>query len=359
MKENRRKMAGRRNRDSFSRLLTYIAGRLYIVSLLLGALVLVVLLALHRYHPEPGVWNRLRQAAGARLVDDVYIGKRGYLIEAAGSFDSVDMQEKAGYIRSFAEQSSGIKVAVMLVPDKAGVLTNRLPAFVSGPDQQQVFSLVKERLGDKVQWVELYPTLRSHRMEEIYFHTDSRWTALGAFYGAQAAAGTMGLPDDLSSRFAAFDVTEDFRGNLSARTGLRIRGERLEAYSPKEVDKSVIVTAPYDGVRRTDLYDMAALTTKDPYQIFPGAGQSLTDIRTMTANGRRLLVVQDTFGSALVPFLIPYFEEIIIVRPSLYWEKAKDLAGEYGVTDCLFIYSGNELAGARSLGAFLGGDAGE
>ena len=50
-----------------------------------------------------------------------------------------------------------------------------------------------------------------------------------------------------------------------------------------------------------------------------------------------LLVVKDSYGNALLPWLTPYFEKIIAVDSRQYQGDLPSLAEEYAVTDFLVV----------------------
>ena len=54
-------------------------------------------------------------------------------------------------------------------------------------------------------------------------------------------------------------------------------------------------------------------------------------------NGRKCIVIKESFGNAWVPFLADHFEEVIIIDYRSYKESVIDLAKQEGVTDVVFI----------------------
>ena len=67
------------------------------------------------------------------------------------------------------------------------------------------------------------------------------------------------------------------------------------------------------------------------------------DIRTVSTSEKRLLVVRDSFADCFIPFLAPYYREIVVVDPGLYSGTIADIMDTYRITDMLILYSGNSF----------------
>ena len=52
--------------------------------------------------------------------------------------------------------------------------------------------------------------------------------------------------------------------------------------------------------------------------MYLGGNTSVLDIRTVSTSRDRLLVIKDSFANCFVPFLAPYYREIVVVDPRYY-----------------------------------------
>ena len=293
---------------------------------------------------------------GNRLENGVYIGKSGQLLEDIEVPDSADLAANLEAISNFAGEHADLQISMMLVPDAATVLSGSLPAFASVEDQNQLFGMARRQLGDSVTWIDAVSVLNKHKTEKIYYKTDDRWTTLGAFYVFQESAGNLGIADPAADQFASYAVSGSFNGDLAALSGVGLsETEEIDIYVPAEVDDDVIVTFVDEGERRTSLYDSSALETRDQYDVFLGGDRALTDIRTVSTGTDRLLVVKDSFANCFIPFLTPYFREIVVVDPVYYSGTIQDIMDTYRITDVLFLYSGNSFFTDNNIsGVFTG-----
>lgn len=292
------------------------------------------------------MWRKLKvtvdRIGGSRLENGVYIGTNGQLLEQIEVADENHLAANIKAIKSFSESQSKIPVRMMLVPDAAKVLNHSLPALAKPEDQTQMFSMVRKDLGDSVEWIDVSTELNKHKTEKIYYKTDHHWTTLGAFYAFQAAAPSLGIEGDLSGKYVSYAVSDSFNGMLASKSGVNLgEKEQIDIYVPTEEDTDLIVDYVDEGKRSTSLYDSSKLKEKDQYTVFLGGNSSLLDIRTVSTSTKRLLLVKDSFANSFIPFLTPYYREIVVVDPRYYSGTINDLMDSYRISEVLFLYSGN------------------
>ena len=278
----------------------------------------------------------LARLGGSREENDVLIGKDGQLMEEISVPDQDQLNDNLAAIKSFAETYSDIPTTMMLVPDAACILDESLPAFATVEDQSQMFSMVEQELGDSVSWIDTISILNKHISEKLYYKTDHHWTTQGAFYVFREAASALGIDEDVSDKFVSYTVTDSFNGVLASKSGVGLNeNEQIDIYVPAEGDDDVVVNY-VDGV-------------------FLGGNTSVVDIKTVSTSQRRLLLVKDSFADCFVPFLTPYFREIVVVDPRYYSGTMTDIMDTYRITDTLILYSGNTFFTDNSIsGVFTG-----
>ena len=292
------------------------------------------------------MWRKLKvtvdRICGSRLENGVYIGRNGQLLEQIEVADENHLAANIKAIKSFSESQKKIPVRMMLVPDAANVLNHSLPALAKPEDQTQMFSMVRKDLGDSVEWIDVSTELNKHKTEKIYYKTDHHWTTLGAFYAFQATAPSLGIEGDLSGKYVSYAVSDSFNGMLASKSGVNLgEKEQIDIYVPTEEDTDLIIDYVDEGKRSTSLYDSSKLKEKDQYTVFLGGNSSLLDIRTVSTSTKRLLLVKDSFANSFIPFLTPYYREIVVVDPRYYSGTINDLMDSYRISEVLFLYSGN------------------
>lgn len=305
------------------------------------------------------MWRKLKvtvdRIGGSRLENGVYIGTNGQLLEQIEVADENHLAANIKAIKSFSESQSKIPVRMMLVPDAANVLNHSLPSLAKPEDQTQMFSMVRKDLGDSVEWVDVSTELNKHKTEKIYYKTDHHWTTLGAFYAFQAAAPSLGIEGDLSGKYVSYAVSDSFNGMLASKSGVNLgEKEQIDIYVPTEEDTDLIVDYVDEGKRSTSLYDSSKLKEKDQYTVFLGGNSSLLDIRTVSTSTKRLLLVKDSFANSFIPFLTPYYREIVVVDPRYYSGTINDLMDSYRISEVLFytaeiLFKDNNISGVFAV----------
>lgn len=310
------------------------------------------------------VWRKLKTAVdrlgGNKEENGVLIGKKGQLMEDIAVPDQKQLSANLDAIKSFAQTYSDVNTMMMLVPDAANVYKNRLPALATVADQNRMFSQVKRELGSSVTWIDVTSSLKKHTDEKIYYKTDHHWTSLGAFYVFGDAAEQMDISSDATNNFVSYPVSTTFNGTLSAKAGCRLgEKEQIDIYVPKDADSDLVVSYVDEQKKTASLYDSSKLKTRDQYGVFLGGNTSVIDIKTVSEESRRLLIIKDSFANSFIPFLTPYFREIVVVDPRYYSGTIQDIMDSYRITDALFLYSGNTFFQDNNISGMLGADASE
>lgn len=281
---------------------------------------------------------------GRRDSGGVFKGKDNYLLADIKQADMKQVTENLTAVNDLKMQYPEIPFYMMIVPDAANVMADKLPDFAVTEDQSAQLTQIKELAGSKVTWVDAEKVLKEHTDKEIYYHTDSRWTTLGAWYVYQELAGKMGLDTTVSQELTKYAVTGDFNGELTevSRYAKGYR-EPIYIYAAKESGSDIEVVVDYgdEKERTATLYDSAKLDKKDKYDVFLGGDYGMVDIRTTADSTERLLLVKDFYANCLVPFLTPYYREIIVVDPKYYDGDIQNILEENKITSVLLLYSCN------------------
>ena len=294
---------------------------------------------------------------GSRQEEDILIGKDDYLMEEIVAPDQDTLMENLEAIRQFAKRSRDIQTYMLLVPNAANIMRDRLPAFATVSDQSRMFAQVKRELGEDVEWLDAAEALKKHAGEQIYYKTDHHWTSLGAFYTFSQVAEQMQIKTDVSSGFVSYPISTTFNGMLAAKSGCRMDvREDIYMYVPRDTDNDVVVNYVDEQRKTASLYDSSKLKTRDQYAVFLGENTSVVDIKTVSESKRRLLLIKDSYANSFVPFLTPYFREIVLVDPRYYSGTIEDIMDTYRISDVLYLYSGNTFFQDNNLKGVLSGE---
>ena len=304
------------------------------------------------------VWRNLKvrfsRLAGSKEENGVFIGKNGQLMEDIVVPDQTVLKENLKAIEMFSQKYPEIPVNMLLVPDAANILSDSLPFTATVADQNQYIAQVKKELGSSVQWIDAVKPLARHSEEKIYYKTDHHWTAKGAYYVFKEAAKVMGLDEKEAGGYVSYPVTTEFNGSLAAKSGCYLNEkEQIDIYVPKSEDNDVVVNYVDEQKKTASLYDSSKLEERDKYAVYLGGNFSVVDIRTVSKSNRRLLILKDSYANSFVPFLTPYFREIVMVDPRYYSGTMGDIMDTYEITDTLFLYSANMFLQDNNISGVL------
>lgn len=208
---------------------------------------------------------------------------------------------------------------------------------------------LKKNAGDEINYIDVYGILKEHLDEDIYFRTEHHWAALGAYYAAREFAGTAGLYFPDLSEYEEH-IKPGFVGTLYNFSGhadvIKDNPENLYYYVNKGVeftayfcDKNNYDFDNYDFRRQTVCFDLTS------YAAYLGSDSYAVKIVTKNNTGKTLVVLKDSYGNAVVPFLLSSFDTIYVLDYRFYQRNCCKFATDVGATDVLVIASGFTACG--------------
>lgn len=294
---------------------------------------------------------------GKREENHVFLGKKGYLIENFEEPSEENMQANAEAIASFSKEQENIKQYMLLTPTAISILDDYLPLFAVGNDQMKAIDDFKTALdGSNIEMIEVEEALLKNKEKGVFYKTDHHWTTFGAYTAFWEAAKVMGLQTSTVS-YEASEVTYDFQGTLSAKSGFRMNEkEKMEIYLPKSGGVSYVVNYVDEQEKTTTLYNTEKLKVRDKYAMFLNGNHSQIKISTTSTSGERLLLFKDSYANSFVEFLLPHYREIVIVDPRYYYEDIRQLIKEEQITQILYLYNANTFFADNTLRTVIGGE---
>ena len=186
--------------------------------------------------------------------------------------------------------------------------------------QNNAIGYLNSKFSDGIIAVNVYDVLNEHKDEYIYFRSDHHWTALGAYYAYTAFMEAKGEDPIALEEYEEIQI-DNFLGSTYAKTrdkSIEENPDTIFAYLPF-TDYKYEKYRYYERIE-ADIIDMTYADTKlDKYLVFLSAGNGTwSKISTENKNGKKLLVIKDSYGNSFVPFLLPHYEEIYVIDPRFY-----------------------------------------
>ena len=196
--------------------------------------------------------------------------------------------------------------------------------------------------------VQVSDTLRAHKAEKLYNYTDHHWAGLGAYYAAKVLAQEAGVPFRPLSEYTRAEV-KDYVGTMYSFSGdpaVKNSPETFVYYMPPEGYEAEFITYKLSGSKTVgeSAPEKRAFFRKYPdgaggaYCVYMG-GDTFTVKVTGTGGtpGRKILIVKDSFGNALVPALFGSFEEVHVTDFRYFPHGLLDYVRKNGITDLVFV----------------------
>ena len=269
----------------------------------------------------------------------VYLGKDGYLLQKPLPLNENAIDTNIEAINSFVKENNLIITYFMPVPNSLKVLEDKLPPFANPYDQLELIKDIKEKLNFKINFVEVYEELYSHKEEYIYYKTDHHWTPLGAYYGYRTLAKVLGVTPVNLEEFKIQKVTEDFYGTLFSKGNyMSAKPDSIYLFNNK---KSIDYRVNYIDEDRVSnsLYELEHLGKKDKYSVFLDGNHALLTINSNVGSGKKLLVIKDSYAHSLIPFLTNHYDEIHVIDLRYFNMSIKDYIRENNLREVLILYN--------------------
>ena len=203
-------------------------------------------------------------------------------------------------------------------------------------------------LSDSVYAVNVHTNISKHTDEHIYSRTDHHWAPLGAFYAAEAFAKVAGVPFRQLNDGYEEKVIHRYVGSMysfSKDISVKNAPEDFVYHIPTDVEYTTTYIT-YKTENRKIIGEYAPVTGtffktfKDgsggAYCTFMGGDSKITQVRTATKNGRRLVIFKDSFGNALPGYLFYSFEEIHVIDCRYFDRNIIKYVKDNKITDLVF-----------------------
>ncbi len=186
--------------------------------------------------------------------------------------------------------------------------------------------------------INCYNELASHCDEYIYYRTDHHWTALGAYYAYKAFCEQTGQKVlDLAA--CEENVIEGYQGTLTDLDPVLYENLDTVSYWTFPYDTYATITestgaTPYD----TSIYYSGATGGTLTYGVFIWGDHPLfVEHSDAVDNGKKIAVIKESYGNAMVPYLTANYEEVHVIDFRHFEGNLKSYCEQNGITEVLFV----------------------
>lgn len=240
---------------------------------------------------------------------------------------------------------SEVNVYCMIIPTAVEYYCPKNARSCTDPEFPVLTELYAS-IDSAVQVVDLYRVLGEHVDEDIYLRTDHHWSPLGAYYAARQFAMVADVKVPELSDFES-DTIKNYVGSMygySKDINVKKSPEDFVFYKPLDVEyETTYIKYDLDedfqivGEEKPHHGEFFVKTsgTGSAYCTFMGSDARITQVKTDSDCPRRLLVMKDSFGNAILGYLFGSFSEIHVIDFRYFTYNIKDYITEHGITDIL------------------------
>ena len=280
--------------------------------------------------PEPEEPEREGEISNRILI----VNKRGIML--FGGWETMG-ETYAANVNRFKESLPDVNMYSMVVPTPC--------SFYTPEDYQNLITSEKANIDYinkslvNVTPVDVYSALEKHKDEPIFMRTDHHWTSLGSFYGAEQFSVAARVP------FARMDEyerqsKEGYVGTLYGFSNdiiLKENPEEFFWYVPKNPFRTEFYNSSFGFEREGDFFmNIENVAPVSWYMVYMSGDDHVVKITAPVGNGRKLCVIKDSYGNALIPWLTSSFDEIYVIDMRYFKLNAVRFMQEQGITDVLF-----------------------
>ena len=196
---------------------------------------------------------------------------------------------------------------------------------------------------------DVFDEMNKHAGEKMYFSTDHHWKPIGAYYAYVAFCKSAGIEPVPLNKMEK-KVKYNFLGSLYQHTrdlSVKKNPDTMEYYIPKVTTTAVKYT-PYGFDNQTNSKVFYHTSSGgNTYSTFIGGDAPLMRINTSVKNGKKAIVIKNSYGNAFTVYLISHYEEIWVVDFRYSKQNLIDIIRKNEINDMIFAIG---MYGAMSNG---------
>lgn len=283
-------------------------------------------------------WNL---ATGRNAAQDIYHCRKDYLINAPEPAVGEIYQNNLTRFDEFA-QAMGLPADLVIVPSTGYLMESVLPAFHGHYNDDALFTQAQETL-QSVRLLDVRETLKTEaQRRQVCYRTDHHLTAFGNYLIYQAYQQALGQPVTPQTEYT-MEIYGGFYGTTWSGSGCWFTPpDNVELWC-----RDFPVTVQFDdgAEQRTEdhLFYRENLEGLDKYPVYLDGNHSLVTIQNPQAQGGSLLVIRDSYGHCLAPFLAEHYQNIYLVDLRYYRASLSVFLAGHPVDRILYLYGIDNL----------------
>lgn len=226
----------------------------------------------------------------------------------------------------------------MLIPNSIYINQDKLPNNVICYNQKEIIDNIYNKLNDKIEKIDVVDILWENKDQYLFFKTDHHMTSLGAYLAYIKLCIASGNEPERLQNFEKYEVSSSFLGTFDSKAQIsNQQTDKIDIYINKNnID---IEEVQYDNETTKSIFNTSYLDKKDKYSFFLNGNNAKVVVKTKVNNGKKLLVVKDSYAHIMAQFLCQNYEEIHFIDPRYYKLSLSEYINNNNITEMLFLYN--------------------
>ncbi|MGN1482063.1 DHHW family protein [Porcipelethomonas sp.] len=306
------------------------------------------------HFPERINWVRAKmdidRLSGKDMINNIYITD-SMLIEKINEPDYNEIDISVNAINKYA-QLYDTEVFALIAPTSAGIYRDRLPENAPQIDQKEIIEHIYNNFSDDITCIDVFDCLINEKENYIYYRNDHHWTSYGAYCAYSEAIKQLGGETLPVEAYSIEHASSDFRGTFYAKCLYKkTPADVIDIYSLKNgADITDVILDDGTGQSHCDdIYFRDFLEGRDKYCVFLGNNRAFTDIKTDVGNGKKILVIKDSYANSFIPFLTQNYSEIAVIDLRYVKTSIGDFVNPDDYDQTLFLYNASTFAEDKNI----------
>lgn len=230
----------------------------------------------------------------------------------------------------------------MLIPNSIYINKDKLPDNAKTFDQKEIINYFYNKLNSKIKKIDVTDVLLDNKDKYIFFKTDHHMTSLGAYLAYTKFCIQANMEPQKLKNFNREIVSKNFLGTFDSKA--QIANQEADEIDIFLNEKNLnLKSVEYDNEITNSIFNTEYLTKKDKYSFFLNGNNAKVVVKTNIKNGKKLLVIKDSYAHIMAQFLCQNYEEIHFIDPRYYKASLTEYTQENDITETLFIYNVSNL----------------
>ena len=286
------------------------------------------------------MWLKMKsveeQILGKTENNGIYIGKEGYLFEKI-KYTNESKEKIENLVKTINDFSKNTNITTyfLLIPNSIYINQEKLPDFAETFNQEEVINDAYDMTND-IKTINVVDVLKANKDKYIFFKTDHHMTSDGAYLVYLEFCKEANI--EPITEYSTEEITDSFLGSFDSKAQV-INQEKDKIVVYKNTNNTEDIKVYYDKETTNSIFNEKYLKEKDKYSYFLNGNNAKVIIKTKQKNGKKLLVIKDSYAHIMAQFFCQNYEEIHFIDPRYYKKSIEEYAEKNKITETIFLYN--------------------